>query len=78
MIIQNKNLSEQIYENLKNNILKNKLELGAKISVGEHGIGLKRKGYLNLFCSEAEIALMRKIKTVIDPRNIMNPGKIFK
>jgi len=35
MIIQNKNLSDQIYENLKNNILKNKLELGIKISVDE-------------------------------------------
>lgn len=51
-------------------------EKGGTIS-GEHGIGLKRKAYLHLFCSESEIQVMKKIKQAIDPRNIMNPGKIF-
>jgi glycolate oxidase len=50
--------------------------LGGTIS-GEHGIGAKRKRYLRLFLSSAEIALMRKIKRALDPNNIMNPGKIF-
>ena len=35
MIIQNKNLSDQVYENIKNSILKSELKLGAKISVNE-------------------------------------------
>jgi len=51
-------------------------EKGGTIS-GEHGIGLKRKDYLSIVCSEEEINLMRKIKKTIDPKNIMNPGKIF-
>ena len=52
-------------------------EKGGTIS-GEHGIGLKRKDYLDLFLSASEIRVMKKIKKAIDPKNIMNPGKIFK
>lgn len=51
-------------------------ELGGTIS-GEHGIGHKRKEYLPLVLSAAEIELMRKIKEVFDPKHILNPGKIF-
>jgi len=49
---------------------------GGTIS-GEHGIGVKRKDYLKMFCSEIEIQLMKRIKAAIDPKKIMNPGKIF-
>ena len=51
-------------------------ELGGTIS-GEHGIGLKRKPYMKIVISPVELELMRKIKKVFDPNNIMNPGKIF-
>lgn len=44
---------------------------------GEHGVGLKRKDYLNIFLSQVEIEVMRKIKHTIDPNNILNPDKIF-
>ncbi len=44
---------------------------------GEHGIGLKRRDYLPLFLSASEMQMMKRIKQAIDPRNIMNPGKIF-
>jgi FAD/FMN-containing dehydrogenase len=43
----------------------------------EHGIGLEKRRYLPLSRSEAEIALMRRLKRALDPRNILNPGKIF-
>jgi len=43
----------------------------------EHGVGLIKKNSLNFTCSEEEIQLMREIKKVFDPDNIMNPGKIF-
>jgi glycolate oxidase len=43
---------------------------------GEHGIGSKRKEFMSLVASEAELDLMRKIKRALDPNNIMNPGKI--
>ena len=44
---------------------------------GEHGIGLVKKEYLNLFVQERQIEMMRQIKKLFDPHNILNPGKIF-
>lgn len=49
---------------------------GGSVSA-EHGVGLLKKPYLHYSRSEAEIALMRGIKSLFDPNNIMNPGKIF-
>jgi glycolate oxidase len=49
--------------------------LGGTIS-GEHGIGSKRKKYMHLVATEAELDVMRRIKRALDPNNIMNPGKI--
>jgi len=43
----------------------------------EHGIGLEKKAYLGYTRSDAEIELMRKTKRMMDPANILNPGKIF-
>lgn len=50
--------------------------LGGTIS-GEHGIGLLQKAYLPIVFSETNLELQKAIKRTIDPRNIMNPGKIF-
>jgi len=50
--------------------------LGGTIS-GEHGIGLIQKGYMHIVMQEANLQLMRGIKKVFDPNNILNPGKIF-
>ncbi|MFO0756982.1 MAG: FAD-binding oxidoreductase [Byssovorax sp.] len=43
----------------------------------EHGIGLLKKPYLGYSRSPEEIALMRSIKRVLDPQNLMNPGKVI-
>jgi glycolate oxidase len=51
-------------------------KLGGTIS-GEHGIGSKRKNYMHLVATDAELEFMRKIKRAVDPNNIMNPGKII-
>lgn len=51
-------------------------KLGGKIT-GEHGIGCKRKKYLNIVTSQIEIEFMKKIKKALDPNYILNPGKIF-
>ena len=43
----------------------------------EHGIGLLKKDYLGYSRSAEEIALMRGIKRVLDPANLLNPGKVL-
>ena len=43
----------------------------------EHGVGLTKKSFLNFTRSEAEIEIMRGIKKVFDPDQIMNPGKVL-
>jgi glycolate oxidase len=51
-------------------------ELGGLIS-GEHGIGMIRKEHLATSLDPAQVQIMRRIKEALDPKGIMNPGKIF-
>jgi glycolate oxidase len=51
-------------------------QLGGTIS-GEHGIGLIQKGYMDIVFNETQLQLMRGIKKIFDPNNILNAGKIF-
>ncbi|MBK9361524.1 MAG: FAD-binding protein [Rubrivivax sp.] len=44
---------------------------------GEHGIGLHKIGYLVDETGEGAVELMRTIKRTLDPKNIMNPGKVL-
>jgi D-lactate dehydrogenase (cytochrome) len=44
---------------------------------GEHGVGLHKMGFLLDEAGAGAIELMRQIKRALDPKNIMNPGKIF-
>ncbi len=44
---------------------------------GEHGIGLTKKEFIDMELSEVSIKLMKEVKSVFDPKGIMNPGKIF-
>jgi FAD/FMN-containing dehydrogenase len=43
----------------------------------EHGIGLEKKAWLGDTRSQDEIRLMKKLKKLLDPENILNPGKVF-
>ena len=43
----------------------------------EHGIGVSRKPFLSWTRSAEELQLMRLIKQALDPKNILNPGKLF-
>jgi len=49
---------------------------GGTIS-GEHGIGFVKKQFLPISTGEEELQLMKGIKRMFDPNNILNPGKIF-
>ena len=52
------------------------LDLGGTIT-GEHGVGITKMKYLPKEIGATQIELMRGIKRVFDPLNILNPGKIF-
>lgn len=44
---------------------------------GEHGIGSEKRAYIGKEVDAATLALMKAIKRVFDPNNILNPGKLF-
>jgi FAD/FMN-containing dehydrogenase len=49
---------------------------GGSVSA-EHGVGLEKQPWLPLSRSPAELALMRQIKTALDPKGILNPGRVL-
>ncbi len=51
-------------------------KLGGTIS-GEHGIGMVQQKYMPIIFPEHQLQLMRNIKKVFDPNEILNPGKVF-
>ena len=52
------------------------IELGGTIT-GEHGVGAMKAPYLEMKLGKEGIAAMQGIKQAFDPKNIMNPGKMF-
>jgi glycolate oxidase len=52
------------------------VRLGGTLS-GEHGIGLSKQPFLRLALSPEAIRLMQDVKRAVDPKGILNPGKIF-
>jgi FAD/FMN-containing dehydrogenase len=63
-----KAINEVVYRQLKEN--------NGSVSA-EHGIGLHKKDYLNTSKSEVEIAIMKQLKTLFDPHQILNPKRII-
>ena len=51
-------------------------EHGGSISA-EHGVGRAKAAYLGLTRSAAEIAVMRAVKTALDPHGLLNPGALL-
>jgi glycolate oxidase len=52
------------------------VEMGGSIS-GEHGIGIAKQRFMRHQFSEAQLTLMRNIKELFDPMNLLNPGKVL-
>jgi glycolate oxidase len=52
------------------------LALGGTIS-GEHGVGSVKREYIEMELSDQSLEVQRAIKKSLDPKNILNPGKIF-
>jgi glycolate oxidase len=76
IIEQGTKVSKKKAHELLAEIFKIGTSLGGTIS-GEHGLGFSKKGFLPMVADKNKIDLMRRIKQAFDPKNIMNPGKIF-
>ena len=74
------NLSDHEWNVILNSAIREIFQLCVKLKgtiSGEHGIGLVQKQFINIPLSSENINLQRKIKAIFDPKNILNPGKIF-
>ena len=63
-------------ELLAGDILRLCVRFGGSIT-GEHGIGVEKRDYLSLMFSDDDIALMRRVRTSVDPASLANPGKML-
>jgi glycolate oxidase len=52
------------------------IRLGGTIT-GEHGIGTAKKSFLPKFAGDAQMRVMREVRRALDPKAILNPGKMF-
>ena len=59
-----------------NELMRTVVALGGAIS-GEHGIGLAKTPFLRVQHRAAQVKAMRAVKQALDPRGILNPGKMF-
>ena len=62
-------------EEINDRIVTRAVELGGTCT-GEHGIGIGKRKFMQLEHGDS-FDLMRRIKTLLDPKGLMNPGKIF-
>ena len=58
------------------NLIERTLAAGGTCT-GEHGVGSGKKAYLLREKGAAAVGAMRAIKAALDPRGVMNPGKVF-
>ena len=63
-------------EQLNHRLVARALQLGGTCT-GEHGVGIHKMGFLREEAGEGAVGVMRAIKQALDPKNILNPGKIF-
>ena len=63
-------------ENAVEEIFNYAIELGGTLS-GEHGIGTMKKAFLENEVGQDGLQFQKAIKKALDPKNILNPGKIF-
>ena len=63
-------------EQLNHQLVARALRLGGTCT-GEHGVGIHKMGFLREEAGDGAVDMMRAIKQALDPKNILNPGKIF-
>ena len=65
-----------VAETLNEKVVRRALSMDGTCS-GEHGVGVHKIGFLQSEAGDAALDMMRAIKRTLDPKNILNPGKIF-
>jgi D-lactate dehydrogenase (cytochrome) len=66
----------EVAEGLNHQLVSRALALEGTCT-GEHGVGLHKMDFLLTEAGDGAVEMMRTIKRALDPKNIMNPGKIF-
>ncbi len=66
---------QRVHEAFKE-IFTEAVRLGGTIT-GEHGIGVAKKSFLPKFAGDAQMRVMRELRRALDPKGILNPGKMF-
>jgi D-lactate dehydrogenase (cytochrome) len=66
----------ELAEKLNHQLVQHALKLEGTCT-GEHGIGLHKMGFLIDEAGAGAVEVMRQVKRALDPKNILNPGKIF-
>ncbi len=72
---RNKDEMHRVHEAFRE-IFEEAIRLGGTIT-GEHGVGLAKKEFLPKFAGDAQMRVMRELRKALDPRGILNPGKMF-
>lgn len=67
----------RVAEKTVQTLMETVVALGGAIS-GEHGIGLAKTPFLRIQHSAAQVRAMQAVKQALDPKGILNPGKMFK
>ncbi len=67
---------EMLIDKAERDLYRETIGLGGKLTA-EHGIGLLRKSFLPLNLDPYQIEILKRLKRAFDPKNILNPGKIF-
>ncbi|MFC4926111.1 FAD-binding oxidoreductase [Delftia deserti] len=63
-------------EQLNHQLVSRSIALGGTCT-GEHGVGIHKMDFLREEAGDGAVQMMRSIKQALDPKNILNPGKIF-
>jgi len=64
------------FEKAVKELFQTAISLGGSLS-GEHGIGMQKSEYMEAALDPSAIEYMKRIKGLFDPKNILNPGKVF-
>jgi D-lactate dehydrogenase (cytochrome) len=77
-ILFDKNNPEEYKEavRLNQNLVQRAIQMDGSVT-GEHGVGIGKKKYLKQELGENTIEFMKKIKTAVDPKGLMNPDKVL-